>query len=675
MALGTVACQGTTDPSTDQPGADAAAESSTPDALAQEAGDGGVVVFPVAADFSGKCEEKDDDSDYQWDAATEVAITLGDEAIVSTSDKAAIDGTTVTIAAAGTYRLSGTVADGRIVVNAADKGVVRLILDNAHITSATGSAVEVQNASRAIIILADGTTNSLADAATRADADSASAALFSKEDLALGGKGALAVVGSYADAIASSDTLVIRDGTLSVQAVDDGIRGKDCLAVAGGTLTIHAGGDGLKSSNDEDPALGYVFVRGGKLAITAAGDGIAATTSVYVTQGDLELTTGGGSSKTVGVDASAKGIKGTAGVVVDDGTLHIDSADDGVHSGGVVYLNGGSWEIASGDDGVHADGDVTLNAPTLDITRSYEGIEGQVITINGGDIHIVSSDDGLNASDGTGASMNGDPMGDGGGPGTPDAGAPGMDGGAPPDMEGGMPPGMDGGPPGAPDGGPPGMPDGGPPEMPDGGGQPGMPDGGSNASNLLVAIHGGRIVIDSYGDGIDSNGNMLMTGGTVLVSGPFNDGNGTIDIGNGPGFSLNINGGFLIAAGSAGMAIAPSDTSTQHSVFVTTGAGGGGTPGGGGGGSGAMFPAGTLVHIQNALGEDLLTFAPAKQYASIIFSSPKLVNGSYTLFTGGTCSGTPTDCLYEGGTYESGTQKATFTVGDSSTVTSVTWTP
>ena len=39
-------------------------------------------------------------------------------------------------------------------------------------------------------------------------------------------------------------------------AVDDAIRGKDYLVVKDGTITVDAGGDGLKADNVEDAAKG-----------------------------------------------------------------------------------------------------------------------------------------------------------------------------------------------------------------------------------------------------------------------------------------------------------------------------------------------------------------------------------------------------------------------------------
>jgi len=74
-------------------------------------------------------------------------------------------------------------------------------------------------------------------------------------------------------------------------------------------------------------------------------------------------------------------------------------------------------------------------------------------------------------------------------------------------------------------------------------------------------------------------------------------------------------------------------------------------------------PAGTLIHIQNSAGEDILTFAPTRQYQSITFSSPTLTNGeTYTLYSGGSSTGTALNGLYQGGAYTPGTEVTTLTV-------------
>jgi hypothetical protein len=625
------------------------------------------VVNHVATNWVGNCENFESDDDTDWKESSEVSITLKDGANEASGEGVTIDGNSLTITKPGNYRLSGTLKDGRVVVKTSDTGTVRLILDDAHITSSVEAALHVVKASKAVIILPSGSDSSLTDSSNYSDSAEANGALFSQSNLVISGKGALTVHGNYADGIVSKDGLSIRSGTIYVSAVDDGVRGKDCLIVHDGNLTINSGGDALKADNENDVELGYISLKGGNFDVTAGGDGVAAQTTVYVTDGKLKLVTGGGSEKTVGTDSSAKGLKGLAGVVVDGGTFEIDSADDGIHTNGVIYLNGGTFNTKSGDDGVHSDSTVDLNGATLNITKSYEGVEGTIITVSDGNIHVVSSDDGFNASDGSGANavMPGVGMGSGGaGPIMGSMGS--MPFGTPPNgfSPGGMP-GNIGGTAGA-TGMMPSMP-------PNTGAVSSLGTAGTNTTSteLLLAIHGGKVVVDAAGDGLDSNGNISMTGGTVLVNGPTDDGNGPLDIGDGGAYAFYISGGFLVAVGSSGMAIAPSLTSTQNSVFVTNGAtsGMGAPPTFGGTGTGTGIAAGTLVHIQNADGLSLLTYAPPKRYASIVFSSPELDKGTYTVYTGGTCSGTLTDHLYTDGNYTDGNALASFALDSSTVVT------
>ncbi len=152
------------------------------------------------------------------------------------------------------------------------------------------------------------------------------------------------------------------------------------------------------------------------------------------------------------------------------------------------------------------------------------------------------------------------------------------------------------------------------------------------------------LVVDAGGDGIDVNGAFEMTDGVVLVNGPTQRMNGALDY----DALFKLSGGFIVAAGSSGMAQTAGASSTQPALllnFDTT------------------MPAGTLFHIQSAEGEEILTFAPSKAYQSIAFSSPALVNGAtYTVSYGGTSTGAATDGLYQDGTYGAGTEYTSFTV-------------
>lgn len=171
-------------------------------------------------------------------------------------------------------------------------------------------------------------------------------------------------------------------------------------------------------------------------------------------------------------------------------------------------------------------------------------------------------------------------------------------------------------------------------------------NGGESNDNSLLAISGGYTVINaSGGDGLDSNGNITMSGGTVIVHGPKSSPEVGIDY-NG---TFKLSSGFLVVSGTnSNMTQGISASSTQHSITAK---------------STSSLAASTLFHIQDASGKNIITFKPERAYYSIVFSSESLVSGaSYSIYTGGSCSGTILNGLYTDGVYSGGTLKKTFTI-------------
>jgi hypothetical protein len=79
--------------------------------------------------------------------------------------------------------------------------------------------------------------------------------------------------------------------------------------------------------------------------------------------------------------------------------------------------------------------------------------------------------------------------------------------------------------------------------------------------------------------------------------------------------------------------------------------------------------AGTLLHIESQLGDEIITFNPTKEYQSVVVTSPKLSNGSnYLVYSRGNSKGSFTDGLYSGGNYSPGTQVDTFTISSVVTI-------
>jgi hypothetical protein len=519
-----------------------------------------------------------DADDYTWEEAEVISIELNGDSITTSGAGVTVEGSKATITSAGTYRLSGTLAEGQIIVDSAAEKVVRLLLNGVSLSNSTTSPINIVNAEEVVIILLDGTENTIADGPAYVFADPAveepDAAIFSAADLTIYGSGSLTVSGNYNDGINSKDGLIIAGGNILVNAVDDGLRGKDYLAVEGGNLTVNAQGDGLKADNEEEAERGYIFIEDGVIHITAAGDALTAATDVVITGGNLTLSSGGGSGQRISGTTSAKGIKAAVSLLVTGGSLTIDSADDALNTNGSLVIDGGTLMLASGDDGMHADATLEINAGEIQITQSYEGIESAVITINDGTIHVVASDDGLNVS----AGMDGSGRG------------------------GGMVPGQ---------------------------------DNFTYTGDNYLYVNGGYIAVNAGGDGVDSNGGIEMTGGVLLVNGPTENMNGPLDFA-----AFNLTGGYLVASGSAGMAQAPGQASSQNSIMIYFS---------------STLQAGTLVRIQNSAGEELLTFAPVKEFQSLVFSSPELVQGeTYEIYTGGSSGGTAVDSLILDGTYEAG---------------------
>ncbi len=564
-----------------------------------------------------------DDNYTQWENQNPSYIKLNGATATLTGSGAEVQENKVTIASAGTYVISGKMNDGQIIVDSQDKGTVRLVLNGAEINSSNSAPVYVKKADKAVLSLEEGTDNTLNDGKNYTLEDAAdeepNSAVFSKANLTINGTGKLTVNANYNDGISSKDDLKIVGGSININSKDDAIVGKDMVLAKDGIITVKAGGDGIKSTNDTDEKKGFVAIQGGTFNLTTQADGIQAETSMLITNGNINIVSGGGSvngtkksvddrkapgrwenspetQSTETETPSAKGIKAESNIEITGGTLKIDTSDDAIHSSNSATVSGGDIGIASGDDGIHADSNINITNGKINITKSYEGIESMVVTVADGDIKIVSEDDGININ--------------GGNEGSAGMGGPG----------GARQPEDDG--------------------VPGGPGQPGQgPDAVSE--NSMLNINGGNISVNASGDGLDSNGSIVMTNGKVVVSGPTSNNNGAIDY-NG---TFKISGGLLIAAGSSGMAQAPSEESTQNSINMS-------------------FPnvqeAGTIVHLQDSKGNTVATYAPEKEYQSVVISSPLLKkDSSYSLYTGGSLTG---------GVYKVGTKLIDFKATGS-----VTW--
>lgn len=328
-----------------------------------------------------------------------------------------IDGTDVSITAAGTYVFSGDCDNGSITVKKGVTGVT-IVLNGLTLTNDDSAAITLNKTAEASLIAAAGTTNTVADTEGSND-ENAAVKVKSGAALAIGGTGTLIVDGNAKNGIkgAADAVITVAEGKLNINAADDGLSCDDELNITGGTLNITAGGDAVKASPDtgdtENPdttSLGKVTISGGTLTLNAAADGIQADGDLTISGGTFHVKTNGGHTTALTDDsASCKGFKAGKTLTVTGGTLTVDSADDALHAGTDVTISGGTLTLAAGDDGVHADNDLVIgtkgasstSTPRINITASYEGLEGTTVTVYSGDIDVAASDDGVNAASST----------------------------------------------------------------------------------------------------------------------------------------------------------------------------------------------------------------------------------------------------------------------------------
>lgn len=579
----------------------------------------------------------EDDTVTAWTADQSTDIALAGTGAAIEGDGAESKDGSVTITAAGTYMLSGKLSDGQIVINNQDDETVRLVLNGVDISNSDSAAIYIKEAGKVIITLQEGTENSISDGATYVYEDSAtdepSAAIFSKADLTINGTGKLSVSANYNDGITSKDDLKIMNGMIEIKAADDGVVGKDLVAIQDGQLSITAEGDGVKSTNDTETDKGFIAIAAGIFDIKAGNDGIQAETTLVIDGGTYTLVTGGGSANgevKTGQQGQGMGMRGgrnadskassstsastsaesSTSVTTTSTTTESETASTkGLKAGGDICVNSGTFKIDSADDAVHSNNNIAIAGGDFSIQTGDDGIHADaLVAISDGIIDITKSYEGIE-----GASIT-----ISGGESHVVASDDGVN------VAGGND------------------------EATVGGGSQEQDQFSDVGANLL-AISGGMLTVNAGGDGLDANGSIAMSGGTVIVNGPTNSGNGSLDFDG----SFEQSGGTLIAAGSSGMTQAPSDTSSQHSISMTFS---------------QSQPAGTVVHLEDSEGNTIVTFAPSKDYQSVVISSPDLKNGgSYTLYSGGTSTASNVNGLYMDGEYTGGTKVVTFEI--SSTVT------
>lgn len=611
------------------------------------------------------------------------------------------------------FCLSGSSTNGMFKIYTAKR--YNLILNGLNLNNPDGPAINVQTGKNTSVFLMAGTMNTLSDGTTYTQppaGEDQDGTFFSESKLKFYGAGTLVVNshGSAQHGICSDDEVEIDEGIITVNsAARDGIHGREGVLIDGGTITVTSSEDGIDGDlgiidiaggfittvNNSDNVNGIscdstMVISGGVINITISGDqskGLNCNYPITLDSGNIIIQnsgdavlipTGSGNdpSYCIGIKSNSdiliggadititasgkagRGISSDGDITMTSGSVHVTSTGNGAvytNSQGIldayvaiclnaasdISLSGGSVTTSSsgsGGKGINANGTFTIgtveSSPEVHITTTGAKVHisgsGQnskdaeakavridtAVVINNGVIVIASSDDGIKSENSI--TINGGDF-------TISNSYEGLEA----------------------------------PYITINGGtvhvhstddalNATFGNGGEGDDNSMLEINGGWIVISATGgDGLDSNGDIHITGGTTIVHGPQNAPEVGMDV-NG---TCNVDGGFLVISGTnSNMTEAPSGTSDQHSVKVMMNQG---------------LSNSTLFHIQDASGNSLLTFQPARTYYSIIFSSADLQQGqTYSIYTGGTCTGQNTDGLYSGGVYSGGNFRKSFTVNN-----------
>ena len=430
-------------------------------------------------------------------------IILADQTATVTGQGASFSDQTLTITQAGTYVLTGSGKNIKLVVEAADTDQVHLVFQNLTLEG-EGTLLQVNKAQEVVISLAEGSQNALTESQASGD-EEVKATIHSQVPLTLNGTGNLNLTALTKNALEVEDDLKVLGGTYTVKAANHGFKAEGALAIEAATLSIEAGKDGLHAEQDETTERANISLNPTQLSIAATEDGVDAGN---------ELTIKGG---TITVSQSEEGLE--ARVIRQlGGDVTIKSSDDGVNA------SAGSSGKTTDTNATSKTTDASATSNSADTSSSASQSTADSATVSSSASQSTADPAATSQTDQANQDKNQTPP-------APTAGQ------APP--QGGQPP-------------------------QNGQGPGSMPPGGQEESDpsLQIILEGGTLTIDAEGDGIDSNGTVTISGGSLVVNGSVQGGNGPLDAAG----DITITGGRVWALGTSDMLQGFAQGSTQASI-------------------------------------------------------------------------------------------------------------
>lgn len=307
-----------------------------------------------------------EDIDVGYDEESSVGITFADGSAAIDGEGATSEGETVTISQAGTYILSGTATNGRIIVSADKTAEIKLIFNGVDITCLDNAPLLVSKAKKVYIVLDDGTENVLTDSASYSlgeDDSNTDGAIFSKADLTINGSG----------------------GPNGMGRPDDNGNGTGGEPPAMPTADNTDTTDSTSTSAKALKAGSEVNISGGEFKIDSADDSVHSNESIVITGGNISAASGD------------DGMHASGNLTISDGTVDITKSYEGIE-GSIVTIDGGTISVVASDDGINCAGGSDTGSTDRMGADQFSAQEGVELNINGGTITIDADGDGLDSN-------------------------------------------------------------------------------------------------------------------------------------------------------------------------------------------------------------------------------------------------------------------------------------
>ncbi|MEE1041946.1 MAG: carbohydrate-binding domain-containing protein, partial [Lachnospiraceae bacterium] len=323
-----------------------------------------VVADEDAESYSGSTYFTENDADGDWaDNAYTTYITLdGSGGTIDGNGAYFLDGDLV-ISNGGWYVLTGTLEDGKIIVDAHDSSKVWIRLNGVTVSCSDDACLRVDQADKVFLTLAEDTENSFSsgtDYSEEALADNTGGTIFSHDDLTINGSGSLSITAGYKHGIDVNDSLVITGGNITITAPQDGIHVSDSLRFMEASLTIDAGDDAVHSDDE-------LYIESGTVLINSCYEGLEAVT-IEITGGDITMyptddgINANGGSSTMGFGGRGGG--GTNGMPSMPGEMSGTTSTDGEMTSGMPSQGEMSSMPGEMSGTTSTDGEMTSGMPS-----------------------------------------------------------------------------------------------------------------------------------------------------------------------------------------------------------------------------------------------------------------------------------------------------------------------